>query len=94
MQDGSRQKQCKHGVYIAQDRNGLRPEPLHAAEIQSVGDARVNDADKQHRADTGSAHRKVGHALGQQHIRYHHKRRTGKLDDGLCVNVPDDDLFV
>ena len=94
MQDSRRQKQCKHGIYIAQDRNGLRPEPLHTAEIQRVGNARVNNTDKQNKADIRRRERKLGHALGDEDIRYHNERRARKLDDGLCVNVLDHDLFV
>ena len=94
MQKQRRQKQSENGVDIAQHRGGLRAKARHAAEVQSVGKARVENADDQNERDRKSRRADRGKILGQKKIRNHCGGCGKKLNFRFSIGVLHRDLLV
>lgn len=81
-------------VNIAQNRDGLRFQPVHAPEIQQIKDACMHDAHDQDQKDRRRRKNAIDKAVCQQQIRDHHDTRRQELNGCFLIDVNAAELLI
>ncbi len=94
MQHGGGKQQREYRIDIAQNGDGLRLQPLHAAKVQSIGQARMDGTYEQHHGDRACVQPDGRKILGQQQIGQERDGGADELDGRPPVGIVERDFLV